>query len=194
MMTKRILTQTIASRVPSKFFVARGSGQSDFGPGKNPWLTTCYDTALLQGGIANYNIMKYTSVMPRDAVKITRQEAEDQGLLRHGMVLETIMAQDNGKKGDYLCAGVGTFSVHKGDEHLGGFAVEYEGGGDRSQAEKILYRSMVGLFERRYQTSPDHRMENITFYVEDLLVEKAFGTVLVGLCFVTFDVPLVGKT
>lgn len=182
--------RTIASRIPMKFFVAMGAGQSNFGPGNDPWETTCYDMALLEGGIANCNIVKYTSVIPREALQISREQAEEEGLLHHGMVLESIMAQDNGEQGQHLCAGVGTFHVYHQDNHIGGFAVEYEGGGSPEKARKVLGKAMDGLFDRRYKGLSGYLMSNKQFHIKDLIVDDSFGTVLVGLCFVTFAVPI----
>ena len=96
---------TIANRIPTRYVVAIGTGQSNFGPGDDPWETTDYDIALLQAGIENCNIVKYTSVIPPEAHQISLEEARDEGLLHHGMVLECIMAQVNGSQGQHLCAG-----------------------------------------------------------------------------------------
>ena len=172
-----------------------GAGQSNFGPGNDPWETTAYDIALQEGGIENCNIVKYTSVIPPEARMINLGKARREGLFHHGMVLECIMAQVDGNEGQHNCAGVGTFDVH--DEHnklVGGFAVEYEGVGSPQKARKMLEKSMNGLFSRRYKMSTAsgmvaYRMRNKEFHIRDLVVDDKYGTVLVGLCFVSFTVP-----
>lgn len=184
-----------ASRIPKKYIVVAGAGQSNFGPGSDPWETTDYDIALLEGGIENCNIVKYTSVLPKEAEQITLQDAQEQGLMHHGMVLECIMAQQNGEEGQHLCAGVGTFEVWKvsyelgKDEYIGGFACEYEGTGSVHKATEMLERSMKGLFERRGYPEKGYTMKNQQFHVKDLVVDDKFGTVLVAVCFVSFLIP-----
>jgi len=194
-----------ASCIPEKYIVVAGAGQSNFGPGSDPWETTDYDIALLEGGIENCNIVKYTSVIPKEAEQITLQDAQEQGLMHHGMVLECIMAQMNGEEGQHLCAGVATFDVYKtfpaeerSDELVGGFACEYEGCGSTEKARKMLTQSMNGLFERRYGPASQsshivgnkhYFMANQQYHIKDLVVDDKFGTVLVGVCFVSFLIP-----
>lgn len=191
---------TTASRIPEKYIVALGAGQSNFGPGSDPWETTAYDIALMEGGIENFNIVKYTSVIPKEAKRINWIDAKVEGLLHHGMVLECIMAQQNGNEGEHICAGVGTFEVYLDGESemelIGGFACEYEGGGSPAKAKMMLERSMEGLFNRRYAHLPNAKhfhMTNKKFYIKDLVVDDRFGTVLASLCFVSFIVPILGN-
>jgi len=198
--------QTVASRIPMKYVVVKGAGQSNFGPGNDPWETTAYDLALLEAGIENCNIVKYTSVIPKEALHISMEQAEAQGLFHHGMVLETIMAQVDGNEGQHLCAGVATFDVfrtfpaeERSDELVGGFACEYEGYGSPEKARRMLTQSMNGLFERRYGPpsqsihavgNKHYFMANQKYHIHDLVVDDKFGTVLVALGFVSFAVPL----
>jgi len=123
----------IGCRIPHEYVVVAGAGQSNEGPGLDPWETCAYDLALLEAGIENFNIVKYTSVLPPESIQITLDEAIQRGLVHHGAVLECIMAQVNGDQGDHICAGVGRAQVYRreGDEtvHIGGFAAEYEGHG-----------------------------------------------------------------
>lgn len=196
-----------ASRIPEKYVVVCGAGQSNFGPGTDPWETTAYDIALLEAGIENCNIIKYTSVLPPEAVEVALSEAKAEGLFRHGMVLECIMAQQNGDENEHICAGVGTFEVwdrqpvemgRYESTLIGGFAVEYEGNASPKKAEGLLNESMKGLFERRYGSSYTFdslnkpvgpHMRNKKFHTQDLVVDDNFGTVLVALGFVTFRFP-----
>lgn len=188
--------KTIASRIPEKYIVVKGEGQSDFGPGNDPWETTAYDLALLQGGIENCNVVKYTSVIPPEAFEIDIDTAKKEGLFHHGMVLECIMAQVNGNKNDAICAGVGMFNVFKPgakegeDELVGGFAVEYEGGGSPDHAQEMLDQSMGGLFDRRYHDLPGYYMADKQFHIQDMIVDDDFGTVLVAIGFLSFIVPV----
>lgn len=181
-----------SARIPDKYVVVQGAGQSDFGPGLNPWATTTYDMALLDAGleIANCNIVKYTSVLPPQAQRLSMKEALLQNLFHHGMVLESIMAQVNGRKGEHICAGIGVMRVAKetpsGLSVIGGFAAEYEGNQSPDDARKILEESLDGIFDRRYGDNSVYRIEDQSFFTQDLVVDCDFGTVLVALGFVSF--------
>jgi arginine decarboxylase len=180
----------IASRIPEKYVVVKGAGQSDFGPGLDPWETASYDLALLDAGIENANIVKYTSVLPPESVEIGMGEAESEGLMHHGMALETIMAQVNGNQGEHICAGVGRAQVYDADGiHIGGFAAEYEGYGSETLARKRLQQALEGIFTRRYAHREGWYMEGEEFTTQDLCVDDKYGCVLVALCFVTFIIP-----
>lgn len=180
------------ARIPEKYVVVAGVGQSDFGPGLDPWETTAFDLALLDAGIGNYNIVKYSSVLPPEAKEISLNEAKEAGLLHHGMVLESIMAQVNGRKGEHLCAGIGTIEVYQrknGEAHLiGGFAAEYEGHQSPEAVKKILGESLCGIFDRRYGGNSAYFISGFHYYLKNLVVDCDFGTVLVALGFVSFAV------
>jgi len=183
----------IASRIPKKYVVVSGAGQSSFGPGIDPWETAAYDLALLDAGIENCNIVKYTSVIPPESEVISYQEAYDLGLFHHGMALECIMAQVNGNQGQHICAGVGRAEVFCDGKLVGGFAAEYEGYGSQKLAEKKLKEALAGIFERRYKKHAGFWMDNMEFTTRDLVIDEQYGTVLVALCFVTFLVPQIDR-
>lgn len=186
----------IASRVPLQYIFVTGTGQSDFGPGTDPWETAAYDIALQNAGIENANILKYTSVMPRDATQISIEEAHAQGLMIHGMALETIMAEQTGSKDEHVCAGVGISRVYKDDKYIGGFAAEYEGHGSPETAEEEIRAALLGIFTRRYGAeaahgdTPGYRYEVAEVRTADVHIDKNFGCALAAICFVSFDLPV----
>ena len=183
----------IGTRIPEKYFMAVGAGQSDYGPGKDHWETGSYDLALEEAGIENFSIVPYTSVVPPQAIPITIQEAKRAGLFHHGAVLEVIMASVNGVAGDHLCAGVGHMKVWKkdGDEEIliGGFAAEYEGKGSVAKARKLLQGDLERIFERRYGKKPGYKCGDFQFTIKDMIVDKKYGTVLAAMAFVTYLLP-----
>ena len=182
---------TTASRIPKKYVVVTGAGQSDFGPGIDPWETASYDLALLDAGIENCNMLAYTSVLPPESEEIPYQQAQDEGLFHHGMVLETIMAKTEGEQGQHLCAGVGRAQVYCDGVHIGGFAAEYEGYGSTKLAGKRLKQSLEGIFKRRYSHHNGFIMDQVELRVRDLVVDDKFGTVLVALGFLTFECKVI---
>src|SRR3989344_7849462 len=82
---QKISNLIIGTRVPHEYFIAQGSGESDFGyhPG-------AYDVALEKsGGIHNYNHITYSSILPETAKRIKSTPKN----YDHGAVLESITAE-----------------------------------------------------------------------------------------------------
>jgi arginine decarboxylase len=186
------------NRIPKHYFVTSGSGDTDIGPGDDPWETGSYDLALMEAGIANFNVVPYTSVLPPESEEISMEEA--QKFFHHGAVIEVIMASVNGNKGETLCTGVGRIQVRRisGGEHVGGFAAEYKKRYNRSEtisvegaleeAEKMLNVSLMGEFERRY-SGDEYEFFDESFKVNCFEVENLYGTSLVALCWVSYIYP-----
>ncbi len=64
---------------------------------------------MVETGIQDLNITQYSSVIPPEAETVTLEEAKP--FLRHGAVMESIMARMQGVKGDRITAGVGRMQV-----------------------------------------------------------------------------------
>ena len=130
----------VGNRVPHKYFLTKGAGESDAGSKYLPAETGSYDAALKDAGIEDANVVKYTSVLPTEAIEISRKEGTKS--IRWGEVLESIMAQANGNKGKHIAAAVMITTVKdpKG-KYLGGFACEYSGEGTEEEAKE----SWIGL-------------------------------------------------
>jgi len=143
----------VGNRVPHKYFLTSGQGESDAGSEHLPAETGSYDAALESAGIEDANVVKYTSVMPPGAKEISRKEGA--AAIRWGEVLESIIAQSNGIEGKHIGAAVMITSVHdpKG-KYLGGFACEYSGEGTEDQAKQSLLESIDGMIERRGYGKP----------------------------------------
>ncbi len=83
------------NRVPLKFYVTKGKGESNAGSKGLPFETGSYDAALNDASIENCNVVKYTSVVPTDCKQISKKDGV--AMQQWGEVLEAIMAQRNGK-------------------------------------------------------------------------------------------------
>lgn len=165
------------NRIPKEYFVTSGSGDTNTGPGDDPWETGSYDIALMEAGIENFNVVLYTSVLPRESEEIPIDEARK--FFHHGAVIEVIMASVNGEKGDLLCTGVGRIQVRRISDnvHIGGFAAEYEKRYNDSQtvsieeakeeAERMLNVSLMGECNRRYN-STEYEFINENFTIDCL--------------------------
>ena len=181
------------TRIPLAYFVTRGYGDTDSGSGIDPWETGSYDLALEMAQIENFNISTYSSVIPRQAyevpIKVARKHFE------HGAVLETILASMNGTTGEIITAGIGRVYVYKRatGEYLGGFAAEYQGHADLAGASRALRQDLEDMVRRRYRSD----VFAVRFDRPAIMshrVRRSYGTVLAGLCWLTYEIPSVSST
>lgn len=188
--------EVYGNRVPYLYFVTSGRGDTDIGPGDDPWETGAYDLALQDAKIENFNVMYYTSVLPPESKEIPIEEA--QKYFRHGAVMETIMAQVKGVKGNTLCTGVGRIWIKRKSDGkaIGGFAAEYEKvykeSASTAQAEelakKMLHISLMGEVQRRYN-SQEFEYFGETHKVNAFTVKNKFGVSLTALCWINYIYP-----
>ncbi|MGO9305190.1 MAG: pyruvoyl-dependent arginine decarboxylase [Candidatus Korobacteraceae bacterium] len=172
----------IGCRIPKEYFWVIGWGESNVGI-----EIGSYDAALHMAGIENYNVMLYTSVLPTETVELS--ELPD---IHHGSVLEGIIAvQHTDKPGTRITAGLLLAKVYRNSDgsHLGGFACEYAGNGSVEEAEATLREAMQQLFARRYETR-FYKLECGKSVVRTYTPGKSFGTILVGIGFASYLVPV----
>ena len=196
----------IGNKVPFRYFLTKGKGESNYGGKGDPYEAGSYDGALNDAGIQNANIVKYTSVIPRECVEITK--AEGKKSLHWGQVMDTIMAQMNGNKGDQITAALLITHVYKGTKYLGGFACEYAGPGSKAKAKDVLLHDVQEMIERRgygktksklvagkkLSTSKGYHYVPYRLVSETLKVKKNHGTVLAAACFTKYFYPEVSVT
>jgi arginine decarboxylase len=93
---------TYGNRIPKSWYWFQGLGVSSQGYGDNPYETFAYDIALKKGGVEDYNVVPYTSVLPRIAYgNIPAPQIAPDGTITRpdsvrvtpGSVLEVIMSQ-----------------------------------------------------------------------------------------------------
>jgi arginine decarboxylase len=185
----------LGNRIPYEYFVTMGHNDTDLGPGDDPWETGSYDLALMDASIENFNVLKYTSVLPPESREINLSEARE--YFHHGAAIETIMSDLNGEKGDTLCTGVGRIWVTTQEGALiGGFAAEYKEKYNttvneekaRADAKDALHTSLMGEVNRRYNAS-EYQFSEPTYAIDYLQVQKKYGTSLVALCWVNYIFP-----
>lgn len=194
----------VGNRVPHKYFLTKGAGESDAGSKFLPAETGSYDAALKDAGIEDANIVKYTSVMPTEAIEITQEEGSKS--VRWGEVLESIMAQTNGSKGEHIGAAVMITAVYDPNgKYLGGFACEYSGEESEEDAKQSLLESINGMIIRRGYGNPINPRYGETIKTDsgysyhpghhwvwsEMDVKKAHGTVLAAICFRSYKVPVI---
>lgn len=197
-------------RIPYTYFTTVGGGESDIGGGDDEaaFETGSYDAALKDGGIQDFNIIKYTSVVPSQSFEVPFEEAKKS--FGVGSVLESIMAQKNGHKGERITAAVLLTAVYKkvDDKHIytGSYAVEYSGHATKREARDILCENATYLCHRRglgslgkgklleydvkMLTNSDTILHAHKFIVKSIKVKKEFGTVLATLSFISYIHPI----
>ena len=199
--------ELLGNRVPYTYFITTGGGESEVGSDGLPFETGSYDAALNSAGIQNANIVKYTSVVPTEAREIEKSKGLKS--LQWGEAMECIMAQANGMKHSQITAAVVITNVSNPQgEHLGGFACEYSGAGDKKQVEISLGHSIEGMIKRRgmgkFRNPFVFYKDNVTdkgfiihpgykFAFETLHVKEAHGTVLASICFTQYQYPVLGS-
>lgn len=119
---------TVGTRYPTLAFHTGGAGQASDGIPPQPFETFCYDLALLQAKIENFNVIPYTSVLPKELYGniVPVDSVVDQ--FKHGAVLEVIIAGNGAKIEDHkaIATGVGIcWGKNKKGELIGGWAAEY---------------------------------------------------------------------
>ena len=204
------------SRLPVEYFRTSGTGQCDYGS-----IETCsWDAALREAKISDANMMYYSSLVPKEAVEISR--AQGRKNLRWGNVLESILAVTHAKKGQRCTSALMLSKIYAPNgEYLGIFADEYTSTkGDLEDGKQNLLESVTGMMERRgyghpgktslkaiknegpylvdvraiIETSKGYRYQIHAYFGESFKVTKKFGSALAGICFTKFLFPVLKET
>ena len=199
--------QVLGNRVPYEYFITKGKGESNAGSAGLPYETGSYDAALNVAGIENANVIEYTSVIPKEAKQISREEGVKR--ITWGEVLECIKAQSNGKRGSKISAAIMTTRItDPNGQYLGGFACEYSGSGTKKETEDSLAASIKGMIQRRgygvikgeiklYEDNITDKGYKIypgeVFEYENLDVKEEHGSVFTAICFVSHKYPVLSK-
>jgi len=175
---KGVLT---SNRIPKDYFITKGRGESDI-----TVHAGSYHLALKDAGIEMYNIMTYSSILPRIATRVERPAKTV-----HGAVMETIMAVSNAPKGKRATAGIiyGWLFDKRTKEKYGGLVCEYNGPLSEDEAREQLKQSLNELYENGY--SDDYEMKDLTLISDSFTPKKKFGTVIVSLCFTSYLFPVI---
>ena len=119
---------TLGTRYPTLAFHTGGVGQADDGIPPQPFETFCYDSALKQAKIHDFNVVPYTSVLPPELFGNIVPVEQVESSFKHGAVLEVIMAGNGARIEDHkaIATGIGiVWGKDKKGNFLGGWAAEY---------------------------------------------------------------------
>ncbi len=185
---------TVGTRYPTLAFHTGGAGQADDGIPPQPFETFCYDSALLQAKIQDFNVIPYTSVLPPELFNNIVPVEQVQNQFKHGAVLEVIMAGNGARIEDHkaIATGVGiVWGKDKQGNFIGGWAAEYVEYFDtyindeiaQAHAEMWLTKSLNHELMLR---NVDKHSE-FQFYHNYLNITQNFGYCLTALGFLNFE-------
>lgn len=182
------------TRYPTLAFHTGGAGLSDDGIPPQPFETFCYDSALLQAKIQDFNVIPYTSVLPPELLNNIVPVDTVTKYFKHGAVLEVIMAGHGAAATEHKAIGTGVGIVWGKDKKgrfVGGWAAEYVEFFDtfidddivKAHAEMWLTKSLNHeLSIRGMQQHSDFQ-----FFHNYVNITQAFGYSLTALGFLNFE-------
>ncbi len=185
---------TVGTRYPTLAFYTGGAGQADDGIPPQPFETFCYDSALQQAKIENFNVIPYTSVLPPELFNniVHVDQVKDQ--FKHGAVLEVIIAGNGAKIEEHkaIATGIGiVWGKDKQGNFIGGWAAEYVEYFDtyinddiaKAHAEMWLTKSLNHELELRGV----EKHSEFQFFHNYLNITQNFGYCLTALGFLNFE-------
>lgn len=185
---------TLGTRYPTLAFHTGGAGQADDGIPPQPFETFCYDSALMQAKIENFNVIPYTSVLPKELYgKIYPVDKVTQ-FFKHGAVLEVIIAGNGAQITDHraIATGVGIcWGKNKKGELIGGWAAEYVEyfstyiDDDIAKAHAELWLNKSLNHELSLRGVEKH--SEFQFFHNYLNITQQFGYCLTALGFLNFE-------
>lgn len=182
------------TRYPTLAFHTGGAGQADDGIPPQPFETFCYDSALTQAKIQDFNVVPYTSVLPPELYENIYPVDKVTPYFKHGAVLEVIIAGNGASVNEHrsIATGVGVcWGKDKNGKLIGGWAAEYveyfptyiDDDIARGHAEMWLNKSLnheleLRGVEKHSEFQIFHNFINIT---------QQFGYCLTALGFLNFE-------
>lgn len=160
-------------RIPRKYFIDKGCGQSDIAVHAGS-----FHLALQECGIENYNIVSYSSILPKEC-----EEIKERPKMRRGTVMNTILARCDGKKGENIAAGIaiGDLKKKSNGKHSGSLVCEIGGKIQEKTLDKKLRTAVSELHKNGY--ADEYDLVNVRTHIQSCKVKKKHGTVLVSICF-----------
>ncbi len=182
------------TRYPTLAFHTAGAGQAEDGIPPQPFETFCYDSALTEAKIQDFNVVPYTSVLPPELFNNIVPVDDVVHTFKHGAVLEVIMAGHGARREDHkaIATGVGiVWGKDKQGNFIGGWAAEYVEMFDtfidddiaKAHAEMWLTKSLK--HELALRDVEQH--SDFQFYHNFVNIEQAFGYSLTALGFLNFE-------
>ena len=166
--------------IPFQYFIVKGTGES-----RHTHHAGSYHMALYQAGIHECNIMTYSSILPQISQEVDIPES-----FKFGQELKCIMSVCDGRYGEKLSAGIAFGWLYdENDKKIGGIVVERKGNFDEDTLKDILNDSLYELYNKTFsQYKLDE--ENIHYVIKVFEPSDVYGTCLVGLCFINYQIEI----
>jgi len=184
---------TYGTRYPTLAFHTGGAGQAEDGIPPQPFETFCYDSALAEAKIQDFNVIPYTSVLPPELFGNIVPVEKVENHFKHGAVLEVIMAGNGARREEHkaIATGVGIVWGKKDNQFVGGWAAEYVEYFDtyidddiaKAHAEMWLTKSL----NHELQLRGMEQHSDFQFFHNFVNIEQAFGYSLTALGFLNFE-------
>ncbi|WP_201457086.1 pyruvoyl-dependent arginine decarboxylase [Chlamydia sp. 17-3921] len=183
------------TRYPTLAFHTGGVGESDDGMPPQPYETFCYDTALLQAKIENFNLVSYTSVLPKELFGNIVPVDTCVKHFKHGAVLEVIMAGRGASTTEgtqAIATGIGIcWGQNKNGELIGGWAAEYIEffptwiNEEITEAHAKMWLKKSLQHELNLRSVAKH--SDFQYFYNYINIKKKFGFCLTALGFLNFE-------
>ena len=185
---------TVGTRYPTLAFYTGGAGQADDGIPPQPFETFCYDSALLEAKIQDFNVVPYTSVLPPELFGNIVPVDEVAHTFKHGAVLEVIMAGNGARREEHkaIATGVGiVWGKDKNNNFIGGWAAEYVEYFDTFIDDEIAQAHAQMWLKKSLTHELDIRgveqHSDFQFFQNYINITQAFGYSLTALGFLNFE-------
>jgi arginine decarboxylase len=187
----------IGNRVPKDYFEAEGFGEHDLTDHAGS-----FDESARKAGVENYNILKYTSIMPGIARKVDRPKRDvfeidykGKAKIVHGSVCEVIMAEKTSIIGERATAGlvVGWIYDNRTRKRYGGLVAEYSGSEDEPVAREKLDKMMKSMAKSRLEDRKHLELGDVEIRTISGVPKKKYGTAIVLIGFLNYVIPKFGE-
>lgn len=185
---------TQGTRYPTLGFTTGGTGEADDGIPPQPFETFCYDAALKEAKIHNFNVIPYTSVLPKEIHGRIVPVGKVQDQFHQGAVLEVIMASTGTRISDHRAIATGLGICWGKDAKgalIGGWVAEYveffDTPIDEGIAEAHSKMWLTKSLNHELELRGVEKHSPFEFWNNHLNLTQAFGYCLTAIGFLNFD-------
>ena len=174
------MMKIVKPRIPYQYYTFKNC----VGESSNTHHAGSYHKALRVAGIKDYNIMSYSSVVPA----ISEEVKEIPSDLVYGQVLEGIICENHGYRGELISSGIAVAWLYEDEEIIkkyGGLVVERKGSFSKEDLEDELYKSLMELYNDSY--SEYYWNQEDTLYLTSICKpSEMYGTAIAGMIFINY--------
>jgi len=150
--------------LPNRFFVTSGKAVSKVSD------LNAFDTALLDAGLSEQDLVSVSSVLPQGARPVRRRD------LPMGAITFCVLAQQRGGEGEMISAGI---AFGPRDDDLGGYVAEGHMHGNGKALREVLEWKMAEMAKLR-----GVKFKSLDYKIEDLSIPMDhYGVCLAALVF-----------